>query len=370
MKQLTRADIRVGEPLPFSVYDKDGRLLLRKGVVVAFEQQIERLIAQGLFAMGQEAPVRYLPREEAPPVFDEIGSLTLRLKTIFTAFSGASFADDAPERVISMAREILAACGRDAEAALAAVHLDFHNPYLLAHHVHSAVLCALLGRSVGVPEEELIPVMCGALTYDIGLVDMPHLEKQREPLSEEQNGFVRRHPQKSAEILKRAGVADEIWLAAVLDHHERLDGGGYPRSLAGDGLARGARMVGLADSYLAMIKSRPFREARVPLQAMREIFLEKECNFGAEFCDALVKEVGMYPPGAIVRLVNGEIAVVKTRGRKTMQPQVFSVYDASGMPFMSPRERDSDLDECAVKAPVAHSECRAVALIMRRLWTK
>lgn len=371
MKQLTHADIRVGEPLPFSVYDRNGRLLLRQGMVIAFEQQIERLIANGLFmGGGMNAPAGSFLREELPPVFDEIGSLTLRLKSIFTAFSGAAFTDDTVERVAAMAREIHDACARDAEAAIAAVHLDFHNPYLLSHHVHSAVLCSLLGRRMGMADEELVPVLCAALTYDIGLVDMPHLEKQREPLSEEQNGFVRRHPQKSTEILKRAGVVDDIWIAAVLDHHERWNGEGYPRCLAGDALSRGALMLGMADSYLAMIKSRPFRDARVPLKAMGEIFNERECNFGTGVCDALVKELGMYPPGAIVRLANGEVAVVKGRGAKMAQPQVFSVYDASGMPFMSPRERDSRLEECTVKAPVAHSECRAVALIMRRLWAK
>jgi hypothetical protein len=372
MKQLSGSDIRVGEPLPFSVYDKDGRLLLRHGVVIAFEEQIERLIENGLFSGGGSVSTGALSgrREELPPVFDEIGSLTLRLKTAFTALSGASVIDEAAERVMILAREIHAVCARDAEAAIAAVHLDFHNPYLLSHHVHSAVLCSLLGRRLSVPDEELMPVLGAALTYDIGLVDMPHLEKQREPLSEEQSGFVRRHPQKSAEILRRAGVEDERWISAVQDHHERLNGGGYPRGLSGEGLALGTRMLGLADSYLAMVKSRPFREARVPLKAVGEIYVGREGNFGATLCDALVRELGMYPPGAIVRLANGEVAVVKARGEKNTQPQVFSVYDASGMPFMSPRERDSRLEECAVKEPVAHAECRAVALIMRRLWTK
>ncbi len=370
MKQLSRADIRLGEPLPFSVYDKDGRLLLRKGVAITFEGQIDRLIANGLFA-GGGAPVGGASQEEEKtPVFDEIGSLTLRLKTIFTAFSGASCSDDAAERVHAVACEIHAACARDAEAAIAAVHLDFHNPYLLSHHIHSAVLCSLLGRRLVVSDEDLMPVLCAALTYDIGLVDMPHLEKQREPLSEEQGGFVRRHPQRSVETLRRAGIEDERWISAVLDHHERLNGQGYPRGLSGDTLSLGARMLGLADSYLAMVKSRPFREARVPVKAMGEIFIGREANFGGALCNALVSELGLYPPGAIVRLTNGEVAVVKARGEKNTEPLVFSVYDASGMPFMSPRERDFRLAGCAVKEPVAHAECRAVALIMRRLWTK
>lgn len=375
MKQLSRADIQVGSPLPFSVYDKNGRLLLRQGVTIAFEQQIERLIEGGLFAdMKSERTLGSVrsasANQEKTPVFDEIGSLTLRLKTTFTSFFGASPEDDGAERVTAMARKIHDACARDAEAAIAAIHLDSHNPYLLSHHVHSAVLCSLLGRRQGISDGELLPVMCAALTFDIGLVDMIHLEKQREPLDSEQAAIVRRHSQKSVDILKRAGVNEEAWISAVLNHHERMDGSGYPQGLSGDHIPRGARMLGMIDSYLAMIKNRPFRGAKVPLMAVREIFNEKDAKFDPEICDVLVRELGMYPPGAIVRLVNGEVAVVKGRGEKITQPQVFSVYDISGMPLMSPRQRDATLSENAIKEPVAHSECRAVELIIRRLWTK
>lgn len=348
---------------------------MRQGVVVAFEQQIDRLIASGLYAdmkpegsHGSSRPVSV--NQEKTPVFDEIGSLVLRLKTTFTSFFGASPDDDGTERVIAMSRKIHDACVRDAEAAIAAIHLDFHNPYLLSHHIHSAVLCSLVGRRLGMSDGELVPVMCAALTYDIGLVDMLHLEKQREPLDSQQTEIVRRHSQKSADILKRAGVDEEVWISAILNHHERLDGSGYPQGLSGDSIPRGARMLGMIDSYLAMIKNRPFRGAKVPLVAVREIFNEKDAKFGPDICEVLVRELGMYPPGAIVRLANGEVAVVKGRGAKITQPQVFSVYDSTGMPLMSPRQRDASLDENAVKEPVAHSECRAMELILRRLWTK
>lgn len=373
MQKLSPADIRIGVPLPFSVYDKDGRLLLRQGVVIAYENQIERLLANGLYMAGNNAaspPPAYPQAGEPPPVFDEIGSLTLRLKTTFTAFFGASPCNDGGERVVAMAREIHSACARDGEAALAAVHLDFHNPYLLSHHVHSAVLCSLLGRRLGMTDEELVPLLCAALTYDISLVDMFHLEKQLEPLSPEQGASVRHHPQRSVELLKRAGVADENWLKAIAGHHERIDGSGYPQGLAGDGLSRGTRLLGLVDCYTAMIRGRPYRDAKVPLKAIAEVFNGKSTQFDAVLCDTLIKELGMYPPGALVRLTNGEVAVVKERGAKINAPQVYSVYDTSGMPFMSPRQRDAQLEQYAVKAPVAHSECRAVALIIRRLWTK
>ncbi len=371
MKRLTRDDIQLGQPLPWSVHDRDGRLLMRKGVVIAFEHQIERLIASGLYLGVQEVVPshRKFEAEEPEPVFDHIGSLTLRLKSLFNALCSQPPAADAPARLTDMAKDIAATCARDADAAIAAANLDFHNPYLLSHHIHSAVLCALIGRRLEVPEKELVSILCAALTYDIGLIDLQYLEKQLEPLDAQQIAAIRRHPLKSVEMLKRVKIHDETWLSAILHHHERADGSGYPDGLAADRIPLGASMLGAMDSYMAMVKSRPFREAKVPLKAIGEIFGGKDDKFSKPVCEALVKELGMYPPGAIVRLANNEIAVVKAKGEKITQPQVYSVFDAAGMPYMAPRHRDAAAEEFAVKSTVAHSECRAVALIMRRLWS-
>lgn len=369
MQKLSPADIRIGVPLPFSVFDKEGRLLLRKGVVITYPAQIERLLANGLYMASGKAAPPCAVEEKAPPVFDEIGSLTLRLKTLFTALLGTAPPADIGAKMVAMAREIHAACERDGDAALAAVHLDFHNPYLLAHHVHSAVLCSLLGRRLNLANAELAALMCAALTYDISLVDMPHLEKQMAPLNSEQGNGIRRHPQRSVEILKCAGITNETWLTAISCHHERIDGSGYPQGLGSADLAPGARILGLVDCYTAMIKGRPYRDAKVPLRAISEVLNAKAAQFDATLCDALVKELGMYPPGALVRLANGETGVIKERGVKIHAPQVYSIYDTSGIPLMVPRQRDVQLEQYAIKAPLAYSEYRAVALIMRRLWT-
>jgi len=372
MKRLTRNDIQLGQPLPWSVHDKDGRLLLRKGIVIAFEHQIERLIANGLYLGTQEvAPThKKYEVEESDPVFDHIGSLTLRLKSLFNSLCSYPPAADTPMRLINVAKDIAETCARDPDAAIAAANLDFHNPYLLSHHIHSAVLCALVGRRLEIPEKQLISILCAALTYDIGLIDLQHLEKQLDPLNDQQIAAIRQHPLKSVEMLKQVKIHDEIWLSAILHHHERADGSGYPEGLSADKIPLGASMLGAMDSYMAMVKSRPFREAKVPLKAIGEIFNEKGAKFTKSVCDALVKELGMYPPGAIVKLSNNEIAVVKARGEKITQPQVFSVFDTAGMPYMVPRQRDTTTEEFTVKGTVAHSECRAVAMIMRRLWSK
>ena len=106
---------------------------------------------------------------------------------------------------------------------------------------------------------------------------------------------------------------------------------------------------------------------------MKELFALKSsalCANGIIACDALVKELGMYPPGSIVRLANGEIAVISKRGKDIRTPSAFSLFEKNGVPRLSPIPRDTFDPIYAIKSAVSHTECRAVSLIISRLWTK
>lgn len=369
MRQLGRADLRVGAPLPWSCYDRNGHLLLRKGVAISFEHQIDRLIAEGLFiedrSRGGGAAAR---RGEPESVFERLVALAWGLRTVFNDLLSTTPAPDAEERLRSRARKIVDACAADPSAAIAAIHLDFQNPYVLSHHVHAAVACALLGKRIGVADEELLPVVCGALTFDLGLAEFAHLEKQAEPLDEDQSCTVNQHAQRTVSILHRAGVDDPIWLDTILQHHERWNGGGYPNGLAREEICVGARLLAVADSYTAMIRARAHRAARMPLEAQGELFKHMSILYEERICVALVKEFGMYPPGSIVRLANGEAAVIKEKGKQDGKLMAMSVYDANGMPYMAPQRRDTSEERHAIVRPLPQAECRSAAVIIRRLW--
>lgn len=371
MKNLCRTDVRIGEPLPWPVYDRKGRLLLRQGVCIAFEHQIDRLAEQGMFVREKDAEAletETAGSDETPcDVFDGLLACSWSLKLLLTGFFSQPVAPDLVRRVRQRAARMMAACRADPEAALASLHLDFRNPYPLAHPVHAAVLCELIGLRLGVPKAERLSTLCAALTCDIGMFDFPCLEKQAAALDDDQAAAVRRHPARAAALLAAAGVDDKLWLDVVLCHHERWNGSGYPEGTARTSVPRGARILAVADSYAAMIKARPHRGSRPPFEVHGEIFRTMGVLYDPEICGALVKEIGMYPPGSFVRLWSAETAVVKTR-RHDGEWSVYAIYGADDLPYLSPQRRNAMEEGFAIAAVRAQGECRASEAIVRRLW--
>lgn len=387
LRELQKTEFTLGVPIPHGVYDRQGKLLLRRGFVIEHAEQLTRLIERGAFRDdAEDARLAALAARKSSPnitvgsaqqepssVYERIGASTLRLKPLITDLRSPQPSEAIGDRVGMLAREILVAVREDVDAALAAVHLDFHNLYILSHQVHSAALCAIAGDYLNLPETELRSLMCAALTCDIGMIDSPEFERQKGPLSDSQKALLRSHPARAAALLRKADVTDSIWLDAVANHHERADGTGYPGGTLLERVPMPQAILSVADAYLAMIKTRPWREAMIPLAAFKDLFAMKTsglCANGSQVCDVLVKVLGMYPPGSIVRLANTEVAVITRRGKDMRTPIAYSLYEKSGIPRLTPIPRDTADPAFAIKAALSYSECRSVSLIIPRIWTR
>ena len=149
------------------------------------------------------------------------------------------------------------------------------------------------------------------------------------------------------------GVRDEDWLRAVEQHHERPDGNGYP--LGRSDIDEKARLLRLADSYCAKLSPRATRPALTPDRAGRELFLREATN---PMAHALIKELGIYPPGSYVRLASGETGVVLRRGPTMLTPVVAAVTWRTGEPRREPLKRDTSLPAFKVLQSVAAQALR------------
>lgn len=382
MKRLVPADLKLGEPLLFSIFDERGNLLLRKGTVISMPQQIDRLVHRGAVADEVElraasAPARP-PAREAPPAaakeppFERIGGLILNLKHIVATFARTPEQIDLPGRVARLGQAIQEICAEDVGSALAAPYLDSHSSYILVHQVMGAVLTELMARRHGLPAAERLPMICGALTRDLDQIQLQaDLDKIDGPLPEPLRERMRLHPSSGTERLQAAGVADATWLEAVGAHHERLDGGGYPRGLRGDDIPFAARILAVADIFSAMSKPRPYRSRQPsPQAALREVHALAGSALDGDMANLLLREVGMFPPGSTVRLKCGEIAVVRSPALKAEEATVFSIYGSTGTVLPAPARRDVSAPEFEIAGTVPLAECRSASIMMKRIWAK
>lgn len=381
MRQLVAADIVLGEPLPFSIFDEKGRLLLRQGVVVTMPDQVDRLIARGAL-YDDEAVIDIpspLPKRTPPPpppeeqsVFERVGGLLLNFKHVVTTALKTPEQIDVTARVGKLAQALQEACRDDADGALAACYLDYQNPYILVHQFMGAVLAEIIARRKHENPDDRLPIVRAALTRDWGQIPLQsELERHEGPLPDPVKARMREHPRLGADMLGAAGVQDPAWLDAVRCHHERLDGSGYPQGLKGEAIPLGARILAIADTYSAMAKPRPYRKkAHYPQNALREIYLKKDVEMDGELANILIREIGVLPAGSIVRLKCGEIAVVKHPASKANAARVFSIYGKTGMVVSAPIRRDTSLPEFEITGLVPFSECRSASIMIKQVWLK
>jgi HD-GYP domain-containing protein (c-di-GMP phosphodiesterase class II) len=374
-------DVQLGVPLPYSVYDMSGMLLLKAGFTINLQRHLEILLQNGAYFSESESDkarrarggMQPLPRvqEEQQNTFEMLDLVKVRLQRLFEHYKAGRLRDEFVARIEDLGISVQEACTHDTDSVLACLHLDYELPYEVVHHLQAAVLCELIGKKLGVKDEARLTLVKAALTHDIGLIDVQDtLDRQVAPLTPEQKQRIQTHPLDSVAVLRALGVGEPAWLDPVRHHHERIDGSGYPDAIQGEAIRIPTRVLAVADIYSAMIRDRPYRKAMISKVAMRELMLEQGSKTDQRLIQVMIKEVGVFPPGAIVRLVNNEIAVVKERQQNSAYPIVYSFIKPDGMPMLTPLRRETARPEYNVDGIVPFSQYRGCISLIRSLWSR
>jgi len=176
--------------------------------------------------------------------------------------------------------------------------------YLYAHAVNTAVLALLIGMKQGIDKENLLELGTAALLADVGMSLIPaDVYTHGGPLTAEQRDVVCRHTEHSVTILSRVPEFKQIVLEAVSQHHERIDGSGYPGHLTGQNISKFARIIAVADVYAAIREPRAHREQSPPRRALKAITSDQ--GFDPDILRTVFATLSIYPVQSIVRLNNG-----------------------------------------------------------------
>lgn len=185
------------------------------------------------------------------------------------------------------------------------------NPnYLVSHSTRSTVLSVVLGSALKLPNHRLIELGTAALLHEIGMVRLPpQLYMASRQLSPQERKSITTHPILGYNVLKDKQVPLAISLVA-LEHHERMNGTGYPRGVTGDKISLYSRIIAVACSFDAVTASRPFKEAKDGYSGMVDILKNEGKQYDDAVIRALVYSLSIYPIGSYVLLTNGKPAQV------------------------------------------------------------
>lgn len=214
---------------------------------------------------------------------------------------------------------------------------------LAPHHqgIKVALYMIALARHLGLPEAHLSHAGMIGLLADLGKARLPRalLEKPG-MLSPSEFSIVKDHVQLTLDVLAAAGIAPEVWMG-IAQHHERLDGSGYPQGLRGDAIGLWGRMGAIADSFAALTTPRPYANPSPPQDALMNLYEWVGTSFDEALVEQFVQAVGVFPVGSLVELSTGEVAVVIAQSRtRRLEPRLLVLTWPDKSPLPLPRERD------------------------------
>jgi HD-GYP domain-containing protein (c-di-GMP phosphodiesterase class II) len=205
-----------------------------------------------------------------------------------------------------------------------------------SHGVQVGVYLLALGRHLGFPKAQLGHLGAMGLLLDLGKTAVPRtlLEKPGR-LSDEEFELMKRHVEYGLEAVSSGpkGIHEEI-LEGIAQHHERLNGLGYPKGLKEDQIGVFGRMAGIADCFTALTSPRPYAETLSVSDAMMRLYKWGGELFSQPLVEKLVQAIGVFPVGSLVELSSGEVALVIRHNRvRRLQPTVLVIANASKQPL-------------------------------------
>lgn len=234
---------------------------------------------------------------------------------------------------------------RNPDAMQWLTNLRNRDEYTAIHSLNVCIFALTFGRHLGFNNEELNELGVGAILHDIGKMTVPlEILNKEGKLDPEEMKIMKAHAQKGYEILLQSkDQLPETALLVAYSHHERKNGGGYPRQLSGEEIHLFARVVSIVDVYDAITSDRAYHHGMNTMDALKHVFESRLEQFDTELVEQFIKCIGIYPIGSIVELNTGEVGIVisVSQGRR-LTPIIMLVRDYAGKPMVPPRTIDLD----------------------------
>lgn len=221
------------------------------------------------------------------------------------------------------------------------------NEYTAEHCLNVCILAIAFGRQLGMGEQELQNLgMCGLL-HDVGKMKTPpEILNKPDTLTPKEMRIMMAHTVHGRNLLLSSSGIYTGAIDVALSHHERIDGKGYPRQLAGNSISRYSKIIAIVDAYDAMTADRCYQSARTSTEAIKIIYKERGQHFDEQLALKFLQTVGLYPAGSIVELYSGEVGmVIEANPRLRHLPRIVMLRDRNKQPVAKEMMIDLSLIE-------------------------
>ena len=226
----------------------------------------------------------------------------------------------AGEQIAALSKETAASIANGQEILL---HLlgDKKDQGPQFHALNVLTLCMLVGKKVGLTERELADLAMGALAHDAGKIQVPPAILKNPSRKKHEEDFYRQHVMFSVQLASASGAFTREALGIIADHHEAANGTGWPRGRRDS--SRSARILAAVNRYDNLCTPEALGvDPLMPAEALARMFKVEGAQFDTAILSSLIKLLGIYPPGTVVQLNDGSLALVVAPGPESLRPQV------------------------------------------------
>lgn len=334
-----------GEVLGRSILSSDGKVLLRAGITLT-SQYINKLMELGVFYVyiddDRLEDVRVEDERLLEIKKDTIKNMSLIMKNVNNC-SKLEF-----KKSLRKVEELIEYIIDDGEVNTSLYDIKTYDNYTYLHSIDTGIMAAFMGLGFNLKENELKELGIGAVLHDIGKTKIDYkIITKPGALTDEEFAEMRKHPVYGAELLRKNYLIPDSVVKIVEQHHERVDGRGYPRGLRDNAINKFASIVSVCDVYDAVSNDRSYRKKLKPNECYELILAGSGTAFDEEVVRKFRETFAVYPLGCCLKLSSGiEGYVIKQNKNFPDRPIIRVLYDTETKKPISFYEIDLLQENC------------------------
>lgn len=218
---------------------------------------------------------------------------------------------------------------RNQDALSCMSRLRIKDEYLVEHSLNVSILMTIFAKHLGEDKNLIEQLALGAFLHDIGKIQIPSdILTKPGKLTAQEYDIMKSHVERGVEVVSESHHLSHVVMSMIKEHHERLDGNGYPNQLPGNAISKYGRMIAIVDSYDAMTADRVYREGMHPINAFKNLVNEAPDSYDETLVEKFIQCLGIYPVGTLVKLNSGKLGLISRLNKnKPLQPYVRVFYN-------------------------------------------
>ncbi|WP_010647356.1 HD-GYP domain-containing protein [Oceanobacillus massiliensis] len=336
MKLASTKSIKPGTILAQSIYNENSVVLLAKGMSLT-AKMITRLLDQGItyIYVEDEFTNDIYPESVIPDRLRR--EATESLKSTFKQIKqegplrNSYILNKNEKNLGNIVEQILAEIQNNEKSLTLLSDIFISDDYIFQHSLNVAIYSLAIGVKLNYSRKSLVEIGVGAMLHDVGKIFIdPEILNKPEQLTDNEFEIIKSHTQIGYDYLRKQSDLSAVVAHCAYQHHERLDGSGYPRGISEKDMLPYAKLIGIADVFDAVTSNRIYRDAMLPHEGLEILYAGAMNLFDKEMVEAFKKSIAVYPEGLSLELSDGRQGIVIRQNKELCDRPVLRIVKENG----------------------------------------